>query len=147
MAKHGSEEHRRRISRGVERSWVVRKAAQDASLGRPVHVDRWIKDGIVVPELVPIIEARAAQAEAIVQDLGGPDEVTAMQRGMIDGLVKALVAADVEFARMARGEIKGAPDRLATFLNTARANLVALGLHRRSKKVVDITDYLEQAGG
>ena len=60
-------------------------------------MDRWIRDGIVAPELVPIIEARADQAEQIVEDLGGPDEVTAMQRGIIDGYTKAMVAADVEW--------------------------------------------------
>jgi len=69
-----------------------------------------------------------------------------MQRGMIDGYTKAMVAADVEFARLARGETPGGSERLATFLNTARANLQALGVHRRARKVVDVQEYLEQTG-
>ena len=47
----------------------------------------------------------------IVEDLGGPDAVTAMQRGMIDGYTKAMVAADVEFAPLARGETPGGSER------------------------------------
>ena len=68
-----------------------------------------------------------------------------MQRGLIDGLVTALVAADAEFTRMARGERDGTPERLATFLNTARTNLQTLGLYRRPTKAVDIAEFLEQA--
>ena len=65
---------------------------------------------------------------------------------MLDGLVRVGVAADVEVARMVRGEVEGTPEFLATFLNAARANLQALGLHRRPTKVVDIAEYMEQAG-
>ncbi len=69
-----------------------------------------------------------------------------MQRAIIDAWFKAAVAADVEFARLARGEADGTPEKLATFLNTARAHLLALGLERRAKPVTDISEYLKAKG-
>ena len=66
-------------------------------------------DGAVDRALVPILQTRAARVEDIITDLGGPIEVTAMQRALIDGWLKAAVAADVEFARLARGETEGTP--------------------------------------
>ena len=48
MAKRGSEEHHRRISKGVKPAWQGRKARENA---RPVHVERWIEEGTVAPEL------------------------------------------------------------------------------------------------
>jgi len=142
-AKKGSEEHRERISRGVRRAWERRRTREGF---RPVHVDRWLRDGAVDPALVPILQTRAAQVEDIIADLGGPTEVTAMQRGIIDGWLKAAVAADIEFARLTRGESEGTPERLATFLNTCRSNLLALGLERRAKPVADISTYLKGKG-
>jgi len=114
---------------------------------RPVHVDRWTRGGVVNHALVPILQARAAQVEDIIADLGGPSEVTAMARAIIDAWFKAALAADVEFARLARGEADGTPERLATFLNTCRAHLLALGLERRSKPVTDIASYLKAEAG
>ena len=80
MAQRGSEEHRRRISKGLARAWQRRKAREAV---RPIHVDRWIREGTVDTALRLILEARADQVEAIIQDLGGPSEVSAMQRGIV----------------------------------------------------------------
>jgi hypothetical protein len=102
-----------------------------------------VRDGTVKDALVPILQARAAQVEDIAADMGGPSAVTAMQRALIDGWLKGAVAADVEFARLARGETDGTPERLATFLNTARSHLIALALERREKPVTDISTYLK----
>ncbi len=45
MGQEKSEKHRERISRGVKRSWELRRARLDTTKGRPAHVDRWIKEG------------------------------------------------------------------------------------------------------
>ena len=66
-----------------------------------------------------------------------------MQRALLDGWLKAAVAGDVEFARLAQGNSDGTPERLATFLNTARAHLTSLGIERRAKPVTDISSYLK----
>ena len=131
-SKRGSEEHRERISRGVRRAWERRRTREGV---RPVHVDRWLRDGAVAPALVPILKTRAAQIEDMIADLGGPAEVTAMQRALLDGWLKAAVAADMEFARLAQGNADGTPQPLATFLNTVRAHLTSLGIERRAKPV------------
>jgi hypothetical protein len=139
-SKRGSEEHRERIFRGVRRAWERRRTREGV---RPVHVDRWLQDGAVAPALVPILKTRAAQIEDMIADLGGPAEVTAMQRALLDGWLKAAVAADVEFARLAQGNGEGTPQPLATFLNTARAHFISLGVDRRAKPGTDISSYLK----
>jgi hypothetical protein len=48
------------------------------------------------------------------------------------------------FARLARGQIDGAGERLATYLNTARSNLKALGIRRRSRELMGIEEYLRE---
>lgn len=143
-AKRGSEEHRRRISEGVKRAWARRKAL---TTPRPAQVTRWQETGEVAPELAAMVEVRARQAEAMVQDLGGAEELSALERAILDGWLQAQVAADVEFGRLARGETEGAPERLLTALNTARANLMALGLRRRAKPVMGVQEYLAKASG
>ena len=45
MGQEKSQKHRERISRGVKRSWELRRARLDTTKGRPAHVDRWIKEG------------------------------------------------------------------------------------------------------
>ena len=47
---------------------------------RSAHVDAWIREGHVAPELAPILKERLQQAEAMVHDLGGPEAVTARQK-------------------------------------------------------------------
>lgn len=47
MGQEKSQKHRERISRGVKRSWELRRARLDITKGRPAHVDRWIKEGRV----------------------------------------------------------------------------------------------------
>ncbi len=130
-------EVRERISRGLRRYHELRRCR-----ARPAHVDRWAREGAVAPELRPILEARAHQAEAMVQDLGGPDAVTALQRGVLDTWLQAQVTADVAFARFVRGEATEVPERLMTALNAARSALVSLGLERRAREVQSLEDYL-----
>lgn len=132
-----SAEHRERISRGLRRFYTRRRAA---ALIRPAHVDTWLKSGVVSLELRPVLEARAAHVEDMVTDLGGAEEVTAMQRRVLDGWLQAQVAADVEFQKLARNPNGEIPERLMTALNSARSALIALGLSRRAR---DVTPSLE----
>ena len=45
MGQEKSQKYRERISRGVKRSWELRRARLDITKGSPAHVDRWIKEG------------------------------------------------------------------------------------------------------
>lgn len=47
MGQEKSQKYRERISRGVKRSWELRRVRLDTTKGRPAHVDRWIKEGRV----------------------------------------------------------------------------------------------------
>ncbi len=102
------DEHRRRIGLGVRRAWQKKREREGA---RPAHMDTWLREGRVAPELRPILGVRAKQDERMVQNLGGVDVVTAMQKAHRDGWLHAKVAADVEFACLARGEADGGPER------------------------------------
>ncbi len=140
MGRPHTTESRARISRGVTR-WHARR--REAARVRPTHVDRWMRDGAVHPALRPIVAARASQVEQMVQDLGGPDEVTAMQRGVLEGWIQAQVAADVEFSRLIQDPKAEIPERLLTGINSARSALVALGLTRRARDLTpSVTEYL-----
>ena len=75
------EKHRERIGRGVRRAWQAKREREGA---RPAHVDTWILEGRVAPELAPIVKERGQQAEAMVHDLGGPQVVAAKQKALVD---------------------------------------------------------------
>ena len=139
----GEKRRRERIARTLRRYHARQRERRRI---RPTHVDKWLRKREVADALRPILEARALHAEAMVQDLGGPDELTAMQKGVLEGWLQAQVAADAEFLRFVRDQDLTALERLATFLNTARANLSALGLHRRAKEIPDLQAYLAERG-
>jgi hypothetical protein len=99
------------------------------------------------------------EEEAIIQDLGGEDNTTAMQRGIVSdiGLALGLVLLAFEEAQ-ARGSIATTDDgrwdfmpglqKVKGLLDTQRQNLLSLGLERRAKdadKVVVIRRFSEPA--
>ena len=142
-AEKGSAEWRARVSKGTKRG-IARRIA------RPAHVDEWLRGGRVAIQLVPFVKARSEQATQMVLDLGGPENVTAMERAVIEGWLRLMVAADGEFRRYIHDDDAGALDRLAPLLNGARAHISTIGLGRRPKDVtLDLKTYLaerEEAG-
>jgi len=86
------------------------------------------------------------EEEAIVQDLGGPQNLTAMQRGLVSdtGLALGLILLAFEEAA-AKGSIStddhGKWDfmpglqKVKGLLDTRRQNFLALGLERRAKEI------------
>ena len=139
----GEKRRRERIARTLRKYHARQRERRRV---RPTHVDKWLRKREVADALRPIVEARAVHAEAIVQDLGGVEELTGMQRGILEGWYMAQVAADAEFLRFVRDQDLTALERLATFLNTARANLSALGLHRRAREIPNLQTYLAERG-
>ncbi len=139
-AKRYGPEWKRRVRKGADLGRLRRK---ESLASQPAHVARWLKYGIVAPELVPIVQYRSKHVEMIVTDLGGSSEVTAMQRGVLDAWIAAQVASDVELQRLLRDPKAEVPERLMTALNAARAALALLGLHRQAR---DITPSLESLG-
>ena len=133
---------RQRISSGLRRYHNRRR--EEAQV-RPAHVHDWLREGIVHHRLRPFVKARAAMFVGILQDLGGSEVVTGMQKGILEGWLQAQVAADAAFARFVTTDDSAALVRLATFLNTSRSALIALGLERRARDVTpNLEDYLAQ---
>src|SRR5271157_3578686 len=105
-ARRGSAEWKDNVARGRRYGVDVRRRTQTI---RPMHVDRWIADGLVAPQLAPIVKARAAQVADIVADLGGETECSAAERAVLDGWFKSAVCADGLFQRFV---MSGDPDAL-----------------------------------
>jgi hypothetical protein len=85
------------------------------------------------------------EEEGIVQDLGGPENVTTMQRGLVSdtGMALGLILLAFEEAQQkgaisvtenGRWDFMPGLGRVKGLLDTRRQNLLALGLERRAKE-------------
>ena len=143
-------EERRRAHGQLSRARKLAKRAErrEQERTRPAHVDRWLAAGVVATALRPIVKFRARQRAQMVEDLGG--DLTAMQLAALDGWFTAQVAADglamvvLGEGGLLDGKIGRAPDRLPTYLNTARAYLQTLGLDRRARDVLDLQTIIAE---
>lgn len=96
-----------------------------------------------------------AEEEAIIRDKGGLDAVTASELALIRdaGTALGLVLLALEEART-KGAVKVNQDgswdlqagllRVKGLLDTRRGNLLALGLERRSKDVIPISEQVKR---
>ncbi len=98
-----------------------------------------------------LVEAMERFQGAIIADLGGETEISAMEMGIIrdvalaEGIVQ-LLARNVLRRGLAKatGEIRGPVQLLATFMGKKREGLMALGLKRRAKEVPSLRGYLNE---
>ncbi len=129
---------------GIE--WTKARRAQHAKLSRegqqrkrrvtPKALVAFAKTGVVSPELEPVVALRRRQYAEMADDLGGRDQITSLQTAVLDGWLAVQVIADVQFARLLQDpRADRLPATLATLVNSARANLLALGLERRVREV------------
>lgn len=137
-APFGSDEHKRRNSEGQLRRLDRERPA-------PIHIVRWVHQGLVAEPLRRIVSERIAHLAEMVQDLGGEEHVTAMERAVLQGWLVAQVAADAEFGRYLRSDDPAALERVTAFINTARGALIALGLQRRERDVTPkLAEYIKR---
>ena len=100
-----------------------------------------------------LVETMEAFQDAIVADLGGQSEISAMEMGIIrdvalsEGLIQ-LLARNILRRGLAKGtgEMRGPVNMLATFIARKREGLKALGLRRRAKIVPSLRTYLTEKG-
>ena len=135
MPKNGN-----RIRWTSERRALHRKATLEGRKRKrrvtPKALAHFSKAGLVCEELRPIVALRREQYGFMLDDLGGIEEVTQLQRAVLDGWLYAQIAADAQISRiLEHPHAERLPERLATLLNTARSNLLALGLERRVREV------------
>ena len=98
-----------------------------------------------------LVEAMEKFQDAIVADLGGQSEISAMEMGIIrdvaltEGVIQ-LLARNIFRRGLAKstGEIRGPVQVLATFIGKKREGLMALGLKRRAKQVPSLRGYLNE---
>jgi len=98
-----------------------------------------------------LVETMEQFQDAIVVDLGGQSEISAMEMGIIrdvalaEGIVQ-LLARNIFRRGLAKatGEIRGPVQLLATFIGKKREGLIALGLKRRMKEVPSLRGYLNE---
>lgn len=122
-----------------------RQVARLADAAPSADVTRWLRLGVVSEQLRPIVRTRLGQREQMIEDMGGAEYVSMMQRAALDTWMQAQVAADAEWRRYVAEDDRLALERLSTLLNTARAALVAVGLERRARDVTPtLDDYLRQ---
>lgn len=127
-----------RRSEAARRGW--QRHRERAQL-QPSQIARWRRDGVVSASMTPILDAAVDLYAAMVQDLGGVDQVSAMQRAALDGWLAARIAVDAELQLLLQDGDTSRREKLATFLNSARAHLAALGLERRARDVTDLDHY------
>lgn len=102
----------------------------------------------VVPGAAEVERAVAEIIAGIVQDLGGPENVTNAQRVILSGLrLSLLVQGLAEFHIKATGVVNPKTRKTnslltvaATFINSARLGAVALGLGRVARNVTNSLD-------
>jgi hypothetical protein len=102
----------------------------------------------VVPGAAEVERAVAEIISGIVQDLGGPENVTNAQRVILSGLrLSLLVQGLAEFHIKATGVVNPKTRKTnslltvaATFINSARLGAVALGLGRVARNVTNSLD-------
>ena len=126
--------------------------------GRPAlqhGIESLLQNGRVPP--VPDAERIAADADAIVgemvSDLGGPSELTAQKRAIVESQRMCLLVLGLANSFIRREGLlskKGKPHALlstvVSFANTLRLNGVTLGLERKPRRVgpSNLTEYLER---
>ena len=110
---------------------------------RHTHTIKWIKGSDVAAPLKPFVAARRKEIREIIEDLGGEGEVTAMQRGLLDGYFKSAVCVDSEFYRFAATQDPEALLHINKYIATCTKILTTLGLNRRAKQVPSLNDYVK----
>ena len=108
---------------------------------RPRDFDRWRREGLIAEALRPLCKLAEQELEELVSDAGGPDEITASRRMLLEDAVVLGVMVRAETQRFLATHDPTATERLATWINSRRANLVAAGLERQAK---DVTPSLDE---
>ena len=137
MARMSRENWRERQAAGID-------ARRRRQRSRPVELDRLKREGVVAAALVPVAEHHARVMEELIDQCGGPDEVTPARRILIEDTCKLGIALDAELGRFVQTEDPAALERVATLANSRRSNLMAAGLDRYVREAETLQAYLER---
>ena len=140
-----SDEHRRRISQGLDRYWSRERKLRCV---QPRHL-RDLRAGSIAPSVAPFVPLAIDEAQAMIQALGGPEGLTPMRRALIDDLVSAGIVLRAELARYMQSRDQASASRVSALTNARRQSLAELceSVHAHSDVSTTARHYARWAGG
>ena len=125
-------------SRAAVRGYQSRAERTRVSLS---DIRRFRRHGLVTDAIHPLTLIAEDEVRAIFEALGGQDNVSEMERALVEDFARVGVVLRGELARYCNGDI-AAGVKVGTLASIRRASLVALGLQRRAKEI-GLEDYLD----
>jgi hypothetical protein len=108
-------------------------------------VRRYRHFGVVAESMKPLARIAQDELQAWVQDMGGPECVSAQERAVLEDCARLGLILRAQLLRFMRSD--GNDRHAATSATTAaaarRASLQAVGLQRRAKEI-DLSEYLQR---
>ena len=104
-------------------------------------IRRWRQHSLVTDAILPLTHYAEDECRAIFEALGGLDNVSEMERALVEDFARVGVVLQAELARFVNGD-RDAGRMVGTMATIRRASLVALGLQRRAKEL-GLEDYIE----
>lgn len=152
MGRSPSRATRQAISRGVARSWEVRReiarlkaeADRRARIAEASDLRQYRELGVVAEALLPHLQDASGETADLIEAIG-EENVTARQRLLLDDLARLRVLLSGEMGRYLESPTPEAAAKLVPLINAHRAVLASLGLEGLEKHTdPDVDDY-EQA--
>jgi hypothetical protein len=131
---------RERIRRGLVRAHERRRAALRVV---PSDLAR-LQAGDVAPSLAGFLADAQAEAESLMDALGGADRVSPQRSIVVADLVRAGLVLRAQLAMFLRTQDPDAGSRVGSLLAARRASLVAVGLDRVQLDALDLDVYARE---
>ena len=136
MPKKGermSATERDKRAHGARRAWERKR--QQAHL-LPRDLQRLEREGVVAPQLAPIVAVAKAEGVEIAAALGGEEgDLTPQRRAMVEDLVACGIALRGTLQLYLQTHDSELASRIATLTNARKQVLQALGLERFAKQI------------
>ena len=126
------------LSRGKAAAYQTRRERTRVSLG---DIRLWRRSSLVTPSILPLTHDAEDECKAVIEALGGLDNVSEMERALVEDFARVGVVLRAELARFVNGD-RGAGKIVGTMASIRRQSLVALGLQRRAKEL-NLETYLD----
>jgi hypothetical protein len=139
-----SDAARARIREGTKRgrrSQLARKRL--VSMIAPRDLERLVASGTVTPALQPLIDIGATEAVELAEALGGPENLSAQQRLVIEDLASVGIVLRATLAAFLQtpGGDSDLASRVGTLAGQRRSSVALLGLERVARDVASLQDY------
>ena len=119
---------------------------------RPLDLVRLRRSGTVAESLRPYLAMAEAEAEALLDALGGPDNVSPQTRAIVDDVARVGLLLRALLARFAQSGGEGERDadlasKVGTLVSVRRSSLAAVGLARVARDVSLASYVAREYGG